>query len=540
MISSFKLVLGKPEEEKTLAIDAVPKITVLVGPNNCGKSALLRAINERLQGKENPLNSALKSIEFDDPVPMFEEQATGFQDEEIVKLSGANFTKNNWREHLSNVGNEHLRGIVRSPFFKWMGGKERLRMLPAETNPSLTDPQGPLAKLFVDDDRRKTFQSSVYEGIKHYPVIDSVTSFGKLALAFSKVKPDPIDERTLNDAHVDLIQDSITSELASDGFVAYVGILGALHASNLRSLLIDEPEAFLHPPLSRILGKQIASHQSEQKVVIATHSSEFLMGVIEAGTTVTILRLQYEEGLSTVCKLESDELKLLMNDPMLRSANVLSGLFAKAVVVTEADTDRAFYQEINSRLLAQNDPRGIDDCVFLNAQNKQTVPTIVGMLRKMGVPAVGVVDLDVLSEGGENWSKQIRKFGVPTDLSDGLGQNRKAIAKALAEASTDDEKKDYKRRGGLKLLPVEKNKAAEVLLRVLRDHGLFVVPNGEVEAWLPQLGANKSKHRWLREIFASLGADASLEEYVQPSTGDVWDFIGGLNSWLKDPKRLGM
>jgi hypothetical protein len=37
---------------------------------------------------------------------------------------------------------------------------------------------------------------------------------------------------------------------------------------------------------------------------------------------------------------------------MLRSVGVLSGLFFQNVIVTEADADRAFYQEVNDRLIA--------------------------------------------------------------------------------------------------------------------------------------------------------------------------------------------
>lgn len=88
-----------------------------------------------------------------------------------------------------------------------------------------------------------------------------------------------------------------------------------------------------------------------------------------------------------------------MQNPLLRSIGVFNALFYNAVVVTEADADRAFYQEINERLLKEKDPRGIEGCLFLNAQNKQTVWDIVKPLRDLGIPAVGIVDIDVIKEG---------------------------------------------------------------------------------------------------------------------------------------------
>lgn len=42
-----------------------------------------------------------------------------------------------------------------------------------------------------------------------------------------------------------------------------------------------------------------------------------------------------------------------MQNPLLRSIGVFNALFYNAVVVTEADADRAFYQEINERLLKE-------------------------------------------------------------------------------------------------------------------------------------------------------------------------------------------
>jgi hypothetical protein len=75
-------------------------------------------------------------------------------------------------------------------------------------------------------------------------------------------------------------------------------------------------------------------------------------------------------------------------------------LFFEAVIVCEADSDRAFYQEINERLLAEFDNRGMNNCLFINAQNKQTVWDIVKPLRELGIPTIGIVDIDVLKEGG--------------------------------------------------------------------------------------------------------------------------------------------
>ncbi|GAB5436351.1 MAG: hypothetical protein FalmKO_14760 [Falsiruegeria mediterranea] len=276
---------------------------------------------------------------------------------------------------------------------------------------------GPLARLHVNDKDRTVFQDAVFSGLKIYPVIDNLTSYGTFELAFSREKPNPSTERSTNDDQRTFLKRSLREREVSDGCKAYTGILGALYSGPYKVVLIDEPEAFLHPPLARALGKQIAEQARARNIYVATHSADFLMGAVESRVSVRIVRLQYQDGVATACMLDSDDLKQFMTDPLLRSANVLSGLFAQSVVVTEADTDRAFYQEINTRLLTEGKGRRIENAVFLNAQNKQTVPRIVGLLRKMGVPAAGIVDLDVVAEGRTPWVIKWRELGfqVPCD-----------------------------------------------------------------------------------------------------------------------------
>ena len=367
-----------------------------------------------------------------------------------------------------------------------------------------------------------------------------MTSYGTLSLVFSSEKPEVAVERGVDDDLTRFISNCLPRTSVSDGLNAYVGILGAIFSNDYEYILADEPEAFLHPALTRTLGKQVALHSRNKHIFVATHSADFLMGAIESGAEVRIVRLQYNEGNGTACLLDYHDLKKFMNDPLLRSANVLSGLFAQAVVVGESDTDRAFYQEINSRLLSKKDSRGIENAVFMNAQNKQTVPRIMKLLRNMGVPTLGVVDLDVLSEGGANWAKQMEGAGVPETIRSSKEIARKSVFEKLKQKCTDDKKKDYKRRGGINLLELQDKEAAEELLQSLLNYGVLVVPQGEVEAWLPHLGSSESKDRWLHEIFEKLGDDPTSDSYEHPSCGDVWDFLGFANEWLKKPDRKGM
>jgi hypothetical protein len=88
-----------------------------------------------------------------------------------------------------------------------------------------------------------------------------------------------------------------------------------------------------------------AALNSDKRVFVSTHSPTFVMGCIQSGAPVNIIRLTYRSSVATARVLPSEELLELMHNPLLRSTGVLSGLFYEFVVVTESDADRAFYQK---------------------------------------------------------------------------------------------------------------------------------------------------------------------------------------------------
>ena len=543
MINSLSFNCGPTVDASALQLQDVNGLTIFVGPNNCGKSALIQSLYSAILGKGLQRQSALETVglkpfnKTDITLhPDFRDAHTG----EKIQCGGQTETLQRWERNLKLDWNGIWGGFFRDHYCAQMNGPQRLSMLPEESSVNLLKPVGPLARLFTDNPRRDSFQKAVFAGIEQYPVIDHVTKTGTLRLAFSTQKPRHAIERSMDAASIDFFGTVASRESLSDGFNAYVGLLGTLFATEHRTILIDEPEAFLHPSLARTLGKQIAARSNGKQVFVATHSADFLMGAIESGVNIRIVRLQYQDGTGFAHLLENNELREFMTDPILRSANVLSGLFAKSVVVTEADTDRSFYEEVNTRLLSKNDPRAIKDARFLNAQNKQTVARIVRLLRRMGIPTAGIVDLDVLSEGGTNWMHHIEAIRVPLLQHTGLGSTRSAVFKQLQDVSTDNKKKDYKIRGGISLLDDNGQEAALNLTKQLCDYGLFVVAGGEVEQWLSELNVPQSKHQWLHGIFDAMGSDANSPDYVQPANGDVWDFIGELALWFNNKERKGL
>jgi hypothetical protein len=324
---------------------------------------------------------------------------------------------------------------------------------------------------------------------------------------------------------------------ASDGIKAFTGIMTEVIAGEPSVLLIDEPEAFLHPGVAFMLGREIsrAVAGSERRFFASTHSPNFVMGCIQSGVPITLVRLTYRNGVPTARVLESDDILRLMRNPLLRSTSVLTGLFHENVVVTESDADRAFYQEINERLIRDCPEDGIPNCLFLNAQNKQTVPTIVRPLRELGIAAASIVDIDIIKDGGSVWSSAMGGAFLPE-----LEGNALAYSRAAAKQKFEATQLDMKRDGGIALLKGSDREAVENVFSKLAEYGLFVVPGGELESWLKFLGASGHGPTWLVEIFKLLGEDPASPAYIGARTGDVWDFIRSLQRWFANPNRRGI
>lgn len=282
-------------------------------------------------------------------------------------------------------------------------------------------PRSHLQALYVDDERRGRLKRATKEAFGFYVLIDP-TDLGHFQFCLANVdRPDL--ERSLTPEALEFFARALPMDKASDGVKAYTGILAAVLSAHLDVILIDEPEAFLHPPLARRLGFLLAelAEQRGVKILAATHSADFLAGCVQSGSTVDVVRLTYDGGVPSARLLANERLNVLLRDPLLRSSNVLSSVFYRGAVICEADTDRAFYSEINDRLL-RSSGGGVQDAVFLNAQNWQTVARIVGPLREMGIPAAAIVDLDVLLSS--DFSRLLEAASVPRITASGLTQVR--------------------------------------------------------------------------------------------------------------------
>lgn len=341
-----------------------------------------------------------------------------------------------------------------------------------------------------------------------------------------------------------------------------VGIISAIVAVKRPVILIDEPEAFLHPPQALQLGQIISELVDDNtQVFIATHSADFLRGLISVVQDSKIIRLERsKEDVTTANLLEPDILKQIVTDPLLSSARVLEGMFYRGVVATEGDADCIFYQRLFQKIGAN------DEIHFVNAHNKQTLKKVISPYQKLGVKYAMIADADVIRDKHEfnailsilnntelkgkilQERDELFKVFDDRDKSIILNELKQKTQELIDRVDADPqtiESKLYEFRQALKRLYKESDELAnfkdsgreslsaefktvfDSLYENCASIGLFIVPVGELESWLTDYGVGKqsNKSKWIISALENL-PDVSDESKA------IWRFLKKLQEFL--------
>jgi predicted ATPase len=569
MLKLISLIFGADEEDAGLAFVPGP-MTVFVGPNNSGKSLALRELETFIEsggerigrivaGLEPDLPSAAmvremvlsrEVIDDRDPPPAgftrvvrlrspgeptrrrAEDPAEPLE-EQVIDLQAVTQALANV-DHLDDEDFALLCRAVLTLFLIRLDGQTRLALTqPRPAGRPEDHPAHHLASLWRDHEARQRIRDITEDAFGLSFVIDRTTDREWFRIRMAERPPlDAAEEQADDDRAMAFLNRAHDIAELSDGVRAFTGLTAAVMSADYRIMLVDEPEAFLHPPLTRKLGKRLTQLAGERdaNVLASTHSPEFLMGCVQSGQRVNVVRLTWRGGVATARLLSADKLTTMMRDPLLRSTGVLGALFHEGAVICEADADRVFYAEINERLLAAR-AGGSDSTLFLNAQNKQTIRRMVRPLREMGIPAVAVVDLDLL-KGREDFRDLLKATFVPQVFWDPWEEQRLRLQQKLRG-------EDWK-GGGIYRTPREVRALGEQLLGACAEYGLFIVPAGELECWLPELEAGGHGPEWLTAVFHKMGTDPGTPEYHRAGSGGVWRFMQSVARWIADPRRKGM
>ncbi len=527
-------------------------VVLVVGPNNAGKSATLRAIREKLATNANsPVLSGLTSQREGDAesvvnwLDSFTRRNDPFAPDPVFQALGSGVHRSQIQNYWA--GQNPLHALSRF-FCHLLTADERLQAAnPPNSFAVVRDPPTHPIHYLVRDDALETRLSDQFR--KSFGVDLVVNRLGGNEVPLHVgIRPTPTpDQDRLSHKYTEELERLPLLHKQGDGMRSFAGVL--LHTAVGREsiLLIDEPEAFLHPPQARQLGRMlVADKPDKRQLFVATHSGDVLRGVLDAGSAdVRVVRVRRVGNTNHIRQLDNKKVAQLWNDPLLRYSNILDGLFHEKVIVCEGDADARFYSAVADSLVETGDQNlRRPDVMFTHCGGKDRCPLVLRALREVDVSIAVAVDFDILNAerplrdiveaAGGHWDMIVSDWTqvksaidskkpelTSTEVKKGIEEALKELGDSVAFPKNAKNqiqalfKKSSpwataKEVGKPYVPPGQPTQAFERLMQTLRDYGIHVVEVGEVEGFVRSVGNHGPK--WVNEaIKKNLGTDPELD-----------------------------
>jgi len=506
------------------SIQLVPGAVVfVVGPNNGGKSTFLNEIFARLSP-----TSGTKWISRVQWGLGTEEDYRGFVSRSLKPTVDGQYL----RDSTGNTMQPHaVYGFYTSQVMHG-GGLFLVRLLNAQSRITLADrvqapdvvsknEQHPYHRFFYSAESEADFSTKIRTAFNKDFRINRTGSqtIGHLGVS-------PKGDRLSVEYEEGILTKMQPVDTFGDGVRSYTGILLNSSADRQPVTVIDEPEAFLHPPQARRLGREIAAATKDgsQQVFVATHSSDFIQGALAAKNPNTFfLYLDHANKDRPLFSIDRAVVEEFSKKPFLAHTNALDALFYDQAIICEGEADIMFFKWA---LEGTSIGRRLEESFWISAYGKEAIPGILEDMQKLGIKARCVFDLDVLLT-----PHVLRRVGaaIGVDLSQYnslLDQLAKAIkvppaAESLEKISgiisqmADDEPsrveavRDIKRSAdalgkswvlkssGVAALPKgDLNARVRAFLAFMRHHGVVILEEGEIENYVPEVGGHGQA--WVR------------------------------------------
>lgn len=487
-------------------------IVVFTGANNSGKSQVLRDVEKNLDSSFAILPIVVKCAEYEYLGAIDEElflRERFFVDKQgFYQILGTGYSfredtlKSNWKDHRLYNGLHNL-------FVKRLCTE--LRLTASNALKRYNEPEKhPIFKLNKSESLAEKLSCYFHQAFG----VDLVVNRNEMQEIPLHVGQAP-DKKSFTidrqDEYYNQVADLPKLEEQGDGMRSFASILLDTFTSEHTITLIDEPEAFLHPPQARLLGKMLAKNNPDNRqLFISTHSEDFLQGLLDANNeNVTVIRINRVGNINKMSVLQNEEIKKLWSNPILRYSDILSGLFHEKVVVCESDYDCLFYQAVMNAIYECKNEIA-PDVLFTHCGGKSRIKDVTKALKAVNVPVVAICDFDLLN-ASQNFRPLVESLGLEwkTLMSIGMqtvydGMNAKSSAGTDAWAQI--------KKIGKAGFSGDEPAAYEKVELLCRAVGLFVVPVGEMECFDKTI--NKEKKEWVYEVLEKydLAVEAKLED----------------------------
>lgn len=534
-------------------------IVVLVGPNNAGKSVALRELARHVHPRE--AGQVITSAQLDtqgsteDFLTYFYEHTravsqnhqrlrVGFE----VAVQG-DMVHELWPENLRPIWGFFCRSLMTAD--RLTGSN------PVGAPGSYDDPSSHPIHMMVRDDRLEERMSGYFSQAFSRDLIVSRLPEQSLPLLVGE-RPSPLQsEDRLSHAYLERLRKQVLPlEGQGDGMKSFATTILHLLAPTTASILVlDEPEAFLHPPQARLLGRILATERpSHGQLFVATHSPDIIGGLLEGDPgNVRILRVQRHGDVNRVEELNKELLGRFMRDPLMKHSKAMSGLFHERVIVCEGDADCMFYAGILD--LPSVHGGRLPDVLFAHAGGTGRMADLAMAFRAAGVPVDVIADMDVIGQEGtlrnliralggkwgdvraaakdvasavegrhkpktaEEILEELRKIIETADPSQEPEVLRRSVEDAVGKKSAWTA---IKRAGEGAIPSGQPTLRYRKLREVCSSLGLWLVPAGEMESFCKGVGGHGPS--WVQAVLEerSLAEDPELEE-AREFVGEIWN-----------------
>lgn len=495
---------------------------ILVGPNNSGKSQSLREIIAICQDGKKERTVVVTDLEIaksgdSSQLKLFLEDNAEFVDK--------NYRYKNWQineGHTQFWDNEYLIHGLLPGFIKNIAANDRLTICNQQKSISPGDQKSMPQHILYDDEALMKKISQLFRRAFGKDIMFDFRGGNRLPIHVGNI---PMIEGIVDrvgDRYVQSVRNNPLLDKQGDGMKSYAGILFEAIVTDLDITLIDEPEAFLHPPQMRKLGETLSSEVRGQ-LIVATHSSDILRGFLE-GTrgNVRILRVQREQDRNVVSEASASIVQELWEKPELRYSNALEGIFHEQTIICEDDSDCRLINSVADYMALSSDEQW-QDTAYIPTGGKHGIPKVASVLRQIGVPVKAVFDIDFLSERslvestvdafGGNWEEIFPMWGrvdaavrggnkaktipqIKENIANILSSSKENelpkgdIVEAMKQGKPWSEVKKY----GIRAIPKgDAQRDFKSLQHMLENIGVYVVPVGEIENFCPEIGSHGPK-----------------------------------------------
>ena len=539
-------------------------IVVLVGPNNAGKSEVLREL-DRVFVRNRQL-TVLKSYKIQKVGTKESFEKLTRKHGQIKRGKGSTTLSGyQWSVSLENQDIQQFWPDDIAPFKSMFCLK-----IPTETRITGSNPanainfrdeplQHPI-HILIEDDKLEIEISKYFHRAFHDDLVLDHTPAKKISLLVgTRPIPDPkTGEDRLSKTYRDRVYD-LTTPLAQqgDGMRSFASVILHLLAPITASiLLLDEPEAFLHPPQARLLGEIIATKKSSQaQLFVATHSPDVLQGLVNvASDRLRLVRIQREGNVNPVKELDKELVKKISSDPLMNYSSVMSGVFHQRVIICEGDSDCMFYSSILSLTNVHGESH--PDVLFVHAGGKDRMAMLAETLRALGVPVDVVADIDILRNEsglqriikalGGNWLNIQPLYRIVKTAVDNskpglsIEQIKEGIKSVLDQELPDSEPEkrlhsnideifrstspwDAVKQNGESAIPKgDATHQLKKLQELCKDTGLWIVPVGEMEGFCRSIGGHGPA--WVQQVIEERDIEKDIEfERARNFVRALWD-----------------